>query len=207
MLEAHRMNGQRSLAEDAIPNPIARIEEHIPQLRNFARSLARGDQDRADDLLQDSLVRALSGWRGRRCNGNLRAWLYTIVYNGFVTDQRRRRLRQICCPSLTEVVENDLPGVDGGQETLLAYRDLRRGLADLPDDQRVVLLLISVEDFSYEEAARILGVPIGTVMSRLSRGRERLRQYMNGNWVQTRSLRPKRQRLSSNSRRPVICRV
>jgi RNA polymerase sigma-70 factor (ECF subfamily) len=146
-------------------------------------------------LLQDSLVRALSGWRGRRCNGNLRAWLYTIVYNGFVTDQRRRRLRQICCPSLTEVVENDLPGVDGGQETLLAYRDLRRGLADLPDDQRVVLLLISVEDFSYEEAARILGVPIGTVMSRLSRGRERLRQYMNGNWVQTRSLRPKRQRL------------
>jgi RNA polymerase sigma-70 factor, ECF subfamily len=125
-------------------------------------------------------VRALSGWRGRRCNGNLRAWLYKIVYNGFVTDQRRRRLRQICYPSLTEVVENDLLGVDGGQETLLAYRDLRRGLANLPDDQRAVLLLISVEDFSYEEAARILRVPIGTVMSRLSRGRERLRQHMNG---------------------------
>jgi len=173
------MNGQRSLAEGAIPSPMALLEEHIPQLRNFARALVRGDQDRADDLLQDSLVRALSGWRGRRCNGNLRAWLYKILYNRFVTDQRRRQIRQICYPSLTEAMENDLPGADGGQETLLAYRDLRRGLASLPDDQRAVLLLITVEDFSYEEAARILRIPIGTVMSRLSRARETMRELLS----------------------------
>jgi RNA polymerase sigma-70 factor (ECF subfamily) len=199
------MNGQRSLAEDAIPSPIALLEEHIPQLRNFARALLRGDQDRADDLLQDSLVRALSGWRGLRCNGNLRAWLYKIVYNRFVTDQRRRRIRQIICPSLTEVVEDDLPGVDGGQETLLAYRDLRRGLASLPDDQRAVLLLISVEDFSYEEAARVLRVPIGTVMSRLSRARERLRQHMDGG--QSRPLELQRQGLSPIYRDPALSHV
>ena len=199
------MNGQRSLAEGAIPSPMALLEEHIPQLRNFARALVRGDQDRADDLLQDSLVRALSGWRGRRCNGNLRAWLYKIVYNRFVTDQRRRRIRQIICPSLTDVVEDDLQGADGGQETLLAYRDLRRGLASLPDDQRAVLLLITVEDFSYEEAARILRIPIGTVMSRLSRARERLRQHMNGG--QSRPLEPKRHHLSPRYREPVISHV
>ena len=196
------MNGQRSLAEGAIPSPMALLEEHIPQLRNFARALVRGDQDRADDLLQDSLVRALSGWRGRRCNGNLRAWLYKILYNRFVTDQRRRQIRQICYPSLTEAMENDLPGADGGQETLLAYRDLRRGFSNLPDDQRAVLLLISVEDFSYEAAARILRVPIGTVMSRLSRGRERLRQHMNGD--QSPPLEPKWQRSSPRHLRPAI---
>lgn len=74
----------------------------------------------------------------------------------------------------------DQPGVDGGQEGALAQRDLLRGFAELPEEQRSVLLLVGVDDFSYKEAARILGVPIGTVMSRLSRGRERLRQYMNG---------------------------
>ena len=86
------MNGQRSLAEGAIPSPMALLEEHIPQLRNFARALVRGDQDRADDLLQDSLVRALSGWRGRRCNGNLRAWLYKILpaYHRASASLRRR---------------------------------------------------------------------------------------------------------------------
>jgi RNA polymerase sigma-70 factor (ECF subfamily) len=199
------MNGQRSFGEDVIPSPITLLDEHIPQLRNFARALLRGDQDRADDLVQDSLVRALSGWRGLRCDGNLRAWLYKIVYNRFVTDQRRRRIRQIICPSLTDVVEDDLQGADGGQETLLAYRDLRRGLASLPDDQRAVLLLITVEDFSYEEAARILRIPIGTVMSRLSRARERLRQHMNGG--QSRPLEPKRHHLSPRYREPVISHV
>jgi hypothetical protein len=77
-------------------------------------------------------------------------------------------------------------GIEGGQERALAHRDLLRGFARLPEEQRSVLLLIAVEDFSYRETARVLGLPIGTVMSRLSRGRERLRQYMNGDQARAR---------------------
>jgi RNA polymerase sigma-70 factor (ECF subfamily) len=84
---------------------------------------------------------------------------------------------------LTEILEAEQPGIEGGQEGALAHRDLLRGFAELPEEQRSVLLLIAVEDFSYREAARILGLPIGTVMSRLSRGREHLRQYMNGSRI------------------------
>jgi RNA polymerase sigma-70 factor, ECF subfamily len=81
---------------------------------------------------------------------------------------------------LLEVAESELPGVEGGQVSALAHRDLLRAFAALPEEQRSVLVLIAVEDLSYEEAARVLGVPMGTVMSRLSRGRERLRHLMNG---------------------------
>ena len=81
---------------------------------------------------------------------------------------------------MTDISEAEQPGNDGGQERALCQRDLLRGFAELPQEQRSVLLLIGVEDFSYRDTARILGLPIGTVMSRLSRGRERLRHLMNG---------------------------
>ena len=81
---------------------------------------------------------------------------------------------------MTEILETEQPGVEGTQEGAIAHRDLLRGFAELPEEQRAVLLLIAVEDFSYRETAQVLGLPIGTVMSRLSRGREHLRQYMNG---------------------------
>ena len=87
---------------------------------------------------------------------------------------------------MTEILEAEQPGVEGGQDEALAHRDLLRGFAQLPEEQRSVLLLIAVEDFSYRETARVLGLPIGTVMSRLSRGRERLRQYMNGDQARAR---------------------
>jgi len=160
--------------DKSIVHPTAVLEAYIPELRRFARALLRGDRESADDLLQDSLERALSRWHQRR--GDLRGWIYTIVYNRFVTSRRRRFGQE----SLTEVLVEDLPGIDGGQEAAVMYRDLLRGFAELPDEQRAVLLLIGLEDFSYNEAARVLGVPIGTVMSRLARGRERLRQYING---------------------------
>jgi RNA polymerase sigma-70 factor (ECF subfamily) len=80
-----------------------------------------------------------------------------------------------------EVAEAELPGVEGNQDWALEHRDLLRTFSALPEEQRSVVLLIGVEDFSYEQAARVLEVPIGTVMSRLSRGRERLRHYMKGN--------------------------
>jgi RNA polymerase sigma-70 factor, ECF subfamily len=154
------------------------IEAHIQGLRVFARSLLRGDHERADDLVQDSLERALSHWHKFRRDGNLRSWLFAILYNRFITEQTRRR-REFAHRSLDDLAAKELPGFHGAQEPALVYRDLLRGFAELPYDQRTVLLLICAEDFSYDEAARVLGVPIGTVMSRLSRGRTRLRQYVN----------------------------
>jgi RNA polymerase sigma-70 factor (ECF subfamily) len=161
----------------AMPDRAALIEEQIPGLRRFACALLRGNREAADDLVQDTLVRALSHWNLRRKQGNLRGWLCTILYNRFLSDQHRVRRRGIH-DALTE--ESELPGVDGGQHSVLEHRDLLRAFATLPEEQRAVLLLVGVEDLSYQEAARVLGVPIGTVMSRLSRGRERLRRFVYG---------------------------
>jgi RNA polymerase sigma-70 factor (ECF subfamily) len=155
------------------------IEAHIPGLRRFACALLRGDRQGADDLVQDCLERAVSRWHLRRVEGDVRGWLYTILYNRFLSE-KHRKVRRGAADVLLEVAEAELPGVDGGQEWALEHRDLLRAFAALPEEQRSVVLLIGVEDLSYEQAARVLGVPIGTVMSRLSRGRERLRHYMNG---------------------------
>ena len=155
------------------------IEAHIPGLRRFACALLRGDRQSADDLVQDCLERAVSRWHLRRAEGDLRGWLYTILYNRFLSEKHRQRRRGVH-DALFEVAEAELPGVDGGQDWALEHRDMLRAFASLPEEQRSVVLLIGVEDLSYEQAARVLGVPIGTVMSRLSRGRERLRHYMNG---------------------------
>lgn len=156
----------------------ALIEEQIPGLRRFARALVRGDRERADDLVQDSLERALSRWHLRRAEGDLRGWLYTILYNRFLSEQLRQRRRGVH-DALTDATKSELPRINGGQVEALEHRDLLRAFAALPEEQRSVLVLVGVEDLSYEQTARILGVPIGTVMSRLSRGRERLRQIMN----------------------------
>jgi RNA polymerase sigma-70 factor (ECF subfamily) len=162
---------------EAMPDRAALIEAQIPGLRRFACALLRGDREGADDLVQDALERALSHWNLRRSQGNLKGWLYTILYNRFLSNQHRVR-RRGRHDALTE--ETELPGIDGGQHSVLEHRDLLRAFAALPEEQRAVLLLIGVEDLSYQDAARVLGVPIGTVMSRLSRGRERLRRAMHG---------------------------
>ena len=176
------MNGRASPAVSAAGHPAELLEAHIPGLRRYANALLRGDRESADDLVQDSLERALSCWHQRRTDGDLRGWIYTILYHRFVTDRRRQR-RDLGRKSMTEILETEQPGVEGGQEGALAHRDLLRGFAELPEEQRSVLLLVAVEDFSYRETAQVLGLPIGTVMSRLSRGREHLRQYMNGDCI------------------------
>src|SRR5882762_4715877 len=167
----HLSNGE------VMPDRAALIEAQIPGLRRFACALLRGDREAADDLVQDTLERALSHWNLRRNQANLKGWLYTILYHRFLSNKDRMRRRGPHA-ELTEEIE--LPGVDGGQHSVLEHRDLLRAFAALPAEQRAVLLLVGVEDISYQEAARVLGVPIGTVMSRLSRDRERLRRFMNG---------------------------
>jgi RNA polymerase sigma factor (sigma-70 family) len=151
------------------------IEPHIPALRRYAWALLR-DEQAADDLVQDSLERALARWHLRRRDGNLRAWLFAILHNRFISDRRRDTRRGIAAP----LDDGPEPASASDSESGVNRRDLLDALAMLPEEQRAVVLLVGVEDLSYEEAARALGVPIGTVMSRLSRGREKLRRYLEG---------------------------
>jgi RNA polymerase sigma-70 factor (ECF subfamily) len=178
----HAASGRSLPAGKAALDQTELLEEHIPGLRRFARALLHGDRQAADDLVQDSLERALSRWHQRRREGDLRGWIYTILYHRFISDRYRLRRRGEH-KSLSDIQEADQPGVEGDQDRALAQRDLMRGLTTLTEEQRAVLILVGVDDFSYEEAARILELPIGTVMSRLSRGREHLRRYMNGDHV------------------------
>jgi RNA polymerase sigma factor (sigma-70 family) len=152
---------------------LSRIEDCIPALRRYASALLRNRQD-ADDLVHDCLVRALDKLHTRRDDADLRAWLFAIMHNLFVSQRRRAKAR----PD-TEALEEERVAsrsASSEPEDKLRWKELVRVLNNLPEDQRAVVLLVSVEDLSYAEAARVLGVPIGTVMSRLARGRERLRQ-------------------------------
>jgi RNA polymerase sigma-70 factor (ECF subfamily) len=168
------------------------IEPVIPALRRYARGLVR-NRAAADDLVQDCLERAVSHWNRRR-EGDPRPWLFTILHNLAVSQFRRsaRRGKHI---AIDEANDDDL-GQDAVQEQKLMYQDVLDGLARLPEDQRAVLLLIAVEDLSYAETANVLDIPIGTVMSRLSRAREKLQQEIEGtadrppkNVVQLRSMK------------------
>lgn len=151
-----------------------RLEPHIPALRRYAWALRR-DHEAADDLVQDCLERAVARWSLRRHDGDLRAWLFAILHNVFIDGVRRRRREGL---SVDVSQADDLPGHVVEQDDRLAVRDILACLDELPVDQRAVILLVGVEDLSYDAAARVLGVPIGTVMSRLSRGRDRLRRLL-----------------------------
>jgi RNA polymerase sigma factor (sigma-70 family) len=156
------------------PGVLPRIEANIPALRRYATALLR-NRDEADDLVHDCLVRALDKLHTRREEADVRAWLFTIMHNLFISQMRRRRSRPT--PEPLDESHESAVGLRPVQEDALQWRDLQRGLQMLPEEQRSVILLVSVEDLSYAEAAQVLGVPVGTVMSRLARGRERLRQH------------------------------
>jgi RNA polymerase sigma-70 factor (ECF subfamily) len=158
----------------AIENPIAsRIEGHIPALRRFAWALTRNGED-ADDLVQDCLERAINRAASFRHEGDLRAWLFTILHNSFISDRRRMKRRglHVDIEAAADISSS------GDQERSAEVRDVLAALDELPVEQREVLLLVGVEDLSYEEAARVLDIPEGTVMSRLSRARDRLRTIL-----------------------------
>jgi RNA polymerase sigma-70 factor (ECF subfamily) len=148
------------------------IIEHIPRLRRYARALV-GDRYIADDLVQDTLERAWNKFYLWRQGSDLRAWLFTIMHNVFVNQARRRRYE-------IEQAMDELPsvGVRATQGDQLELEDVDRALRALSLEQREVVLLIAVEQLTYDEVGRALGIPIGTVMSRLSRGRERMRHLL-----------------------------
>jgi RNA polymerase sigma factor (sigma-70 family) len=152
----------------------AALVAHIPSLRRYARALT-GDAWAADDLVQDTLERACNKWRLWLMGSDLRAWLFTVMHNVFVNDLRRAH-RRVNTTSI-----EDVPGADielSGEADTETVIDLQRCISRLPEDQRTVLLLVVMEDFSYQQVAKMTGTPIGTVMSRLSRARARLQVMM-----------------------------
>jgi len=151
-----------------------KIIEQIPGLRRFARYLAR-DADHADDLVQETLIRALGALPQLDPDGNLRAWLFTILQNVLRGEWRRRRRSPV---RLDIPIENaPQPTRSGGQMESASLRELAAAIRELPPRFREVLMLCGVEGFDYEEAARILGIPVGTVRSRLSRARAMLKEW------------------------------
>jgi len=150
------------------------ITEHIPRLRRYARALV-GERYVADDLVQDTLERAWNKFHLWRPGSDLRAWLFTIMHNVFVNQARRRRYE---VEELTD--EMSAAAVRATQGDQLELQDVDRVLRSISPEQREVVLLVAVEQLTYEEVSRALDIPIGTVMSRLSRGRERMRQALGG---------------------------
>lgn len=154
-------------------NEAERLVELIPRLRRYARALV-GDRATADDLVQDTLERAWAKLHLYRRGTDLRAWLFTVMHNVHVNRVRAARA--------TDQLDDEMPELAqrASQGDALLVRDLDRAITRLPDEQRAVLLLVTLEEMSYDTVARALDIPIGTVMSRLSRAREKLRAMMLG---------------------------
>lgn len=157
-----------------MPEFITELEQCIPSLRRYAFSLFY-QQDEADDLVQDCLERALKKQSLWQQGSSLRAWLFTMQHNLYV-NQLKKLGRQ---PQMNPDIEDLNHDLEPHKSEVL-MSDLNYCLQQLPDDQRQVLLLVSVEGFTYKEVAKIMDVPLGTVMSRLSRARKTLQALMNG---------------------------
>jgi RNA polymerase sigma-70 factor (ECF subfamily) len=157
---------------DAVEALKQQIVELLPRLRAFALALARS-AEAADDLVQGTCERALRGLAGYRPDSRLDSWLFRILHNLWIDGHRRRRPQV----DLDEPGLEALLGGEDGRTTTEARSSLAataRAIESLPEEQRAVLALVCVEDLSYRETAEVLGIPIGTVMSRLSRARRSL---------------------------------
>ena len=144
---------------------------HIPSLRRYARGLTGGNVADADDLVQDTLERAYAKWHLYQPLWALRPWLFSIMHNLFI-NQISVRKQTVTTVSLDEASEL---GVAATQETRVHGAEILAALTQLPPDSRAVLLLVTVEEFTYAATAQILDIPVGTVMSRLARARAQLR--------------------------------
>src|SRR2546423_7299590 len=174
-LHTDRPLGRSRSAEGVfVPDIYRNIEAEIPRLRRSARALAR-DVSAADYLVQDCLARALGKLPLWQEGTDLRAWLFTILHNQYV-NQVRRSVREGAAVGLSETEPMLTRAPHQGNR--LELRDLERAITKLPEEQRSVILLVGLEGMRYEEVAEVLDVPVGTVRSRLSRGREALRRLM-----------------------------
>ena len=151
------------------------LEEQILRLRRYARALTR-DIERADDLVQDTLVRALIKQHLWQPGTNLRAWLFTLMHNQNINNARHSAREGWNID--VEAMSNVLTATTDPTASRRLY-ELDRALNQLAQEQRQVILLVGLEEFSYVETAAILNIPVGTVRSRLSRGRDQLRRLMD----------------------------
>lgn len=151
------------------------IEDEIPRLRRYARYLAR-DLDRADDLVQECLARAISNIRKWQPGTNLRAWLFVILRNVHLNELRRVK---------RAALDGELPpnhpalGTPGNQEDYLALLETQAAFERLSSEHQEILVLVVIDGLQYEEAASVLDVPVGTVRSRLSRARLALKGLLD----------------------------
>ena len=155
------------------------LYEHVPRLRRYARALI-SNRELADDLVQDTLERALSRHTQFQAGTDLRAWLFTIMHNIFVNQVRKASTRSVHVSIDDDEFHDADVSVPASQTNSLEVRDLDYALQRLSADQREVVLLVGLEEMSYTDVAIALDIPIGTVMSRLSRGRERQPALMAG---------------------------
>ncbi|WP_028032401.1 sigma-70 family RNA polymerase sigma factor [Chelativorans sp. J32] len=154
-----------------MPQILDEIEECVPALRRYARALTH-NPDLADDLVQDCLERAIRKRALWRPSGSVRSWMFRILLNVYRNDLRRRRR----APDLPlDTLQTDPPSLDT-QSGRLALAETAQAMQALPVEQREVLLLVAVEEMSYAEAAEVLAIPLGTLMSRLGRARATLRR-------------------------------
>jgi len=153
------------------------LEQEIPRLRRYACALHRWNRSHADDLVQDTLVRAIAKQHLWQPGTNLRSWLFTLMHNQHVNDVRRSVARGGISHAVDELHDNRASASDA--EASLQLRDLERALGKLLIEQREIILLVALEGMSYADVAEVVGIPVGTVRSRLSRGRMALRQLMD----------------------------
>jgi RNA polymerase sigma-70 factor (ECF subfamily) len=152
------------------------VAAHIAGLRRYAKALT-GDAWAADDLVQDTLERACSKWRLWLAGSDLRAWLFALMHNLYIGQVRQGLTRAKLMPTVdVDDVVHELSAPDASTDFTI---DLQRCLLRLPVEQRIVLLLVTLEDMSYGQVAKVTGTPVGTVMSRLSRARERMRELLD----------------------------
>lgn len=152
------------------------VISQLAVLRRYARTLVRNPSD-AEDLVHDALLRAYEKRFTFRVGSDLRMWLMSVLHNTHIDRSRSHRSRLKREETAREMAEVSAPAT---QEDMVRLAQIRRAFADLPEEQREALHLVAVEDLSYQEAAEILGIPLGTLMSRISRARARLRALEDG---------------------------
>jgi len=160
--------GEVSVSESTVWQEVTR---HVAALRRYALALTR-DAGEAEDLVQECLSRAIAGADTWRQGTSMRTWLFRILHNAHIDSLRRQKVRKNAAPP------PPVPPQKEGQILRLEVRDVLAALARIPEPQRQAILLVALEEMRYEDAAALLGIPMGTFMSRLARGREALRRLL-----------------------------
>lgn len=168
--KADSTGNQVALSDDEFKRELVAV---IPHLRAFGRSLS-GSRDLADDLVQETLMKAWAARSRFQAGTNMRAWTFIILRNHFLSQARRARFKG----EWDELVADRLLSAAAGQDKQIELADLQRALLQLPQSQREALILVGAGGFAYEEAADICGVAVGTIKSRVARGRTALEQIL-----------------------------